>query len=237
MINGTVIGIVLDNRDPDGMHRVLVEFPVDLEGLRSSWCRLMSPMAGVGRGLVILPDIGTEVLLAFAYRSMSPYVLGALYNGAEDRPEPYRNDDGQDNRRVFWSRSGHMVDFDDSPGAEKVGLAGTAGQRLDVESGPVHMVFDDAGKTVTVRSEGSAFLDAARHFSIKCKTFKLEADQVMIGAAQKVVVGARQSQSITSGGVVRVSSPDTQVKTGAGPAPIAAEAAAEALHPPKRTAA
>ena len=63
MINGCVVGIVEDNRDPDGMHRVLVRFPVD-DGVKSSWCRMVTPMGGANRGLVMLPDVGTEVLLS-----------------------------------------------------------------------------------------------------------------------------------------------------------------------------
>ena len=85
MINGCVVGIVEDNRDPDGMHRVQVRFPVD-EGVKSSWCRMITPMGGAGRGLVMLPDVGTEVLLSHAYRSLAPFVLGALYNGGADLP-------------------------------------------------------------------------------------------------------------------------------------------------------
>ena len=57
---------------------------------------------------------------------MSPYVLGAVYNGTEDKPEPYHNDDGLNNKRVFWSRNDHMVIFDDTPGMEKVQLGAQA---------------------------------------------------------------------------------------------------------------
>ena len=133
MINGCVVGIVEDNCDPDGMHRVLVRFPVD-EGVKSSWCRMITPMGGAGRGLVMLPDVGTEVLLSHAYRSLAPFVLGALYNGGADLPEPYRNDDENDDRRVFWSRNDHMVVFDDTAGGELVGVGAMAKTRLKVES-------------------------------------------------------------------------------------------------------
>ena len=83
MFISTTIGIVIDNVDPDKMHRVKVKFVTDSiqgEFSKSSWCRMMTPMAGQSRGLVMLPEIGTEVLVGFAYRSMSPYILGAVYN-------------------------------------------------------------------------------------------------------------------------------------------------------------
>ena len=87
MFNGTVVGVVKDNVDPEKMHRVLVEFPTEStdKKLESYWCRVSTPMAGKDRGLVIIPDIGTEVILAFAYKSNTPYVLGGVYNAKEDK--------------------------------------------------------------------------------------------------------------------------------------------------------
>ena len=122
MFISTTIAIVIDNRDPDKRHRIKVKFVTDsVQGMfsESSWCRMLSPMGGPRRGLVMLPEVGTEVIVGFAYRSMTPYILGAAYNG-RDLPEPYRNDDCLNNVRVFWSRNDHMVVFDDTEGMEKV---------------------------------------------------------------------------------------------------------------------
>ena len=91
----------------------------------------MMPMSGKMRGLVTLPDKGTEVVLGFAYRTHSPYILGAVYNGGEDSPEPYKNDDGDNNLRVFWSRNDHMVVFDDTKGKEKVSLEAMSAEHRD----------------------------------------------------------------------------------------------------------
>ena len=122
MVEGIIIGIVKDNVDPKKMHRVLVELPVESveDTTETFWCRVMSPMAGKNRGLVILPEIGTEVVIGFSYKSLKPYILGAVYNGGDDKPEPYRNDDEKNNLRVFWSRNDHMVIHDDTEGEEKV---------------------------------------------------------------------------------------------------------------------
>ena len=105
---------------------------------------MCTPCAGPYRGMVMLPDIGTEVALAFAYRSLTPYILGAVYNGTEDKPEPYHNDDGNNDKRIFWSRNDHMIVFDDTTGAEQVGVGAMAKTRLKVESAPVHHILDDA---------------------------------------------------------------------------------------------
>ena len=178
MINGAVVGLVIDNKDPDKMHRVKVQYPVDSgEGLDSSWCRMMSPMAGKDRGLVILPDIGTEVVLVFAYRTLSPYVLGAVYNGAADKPEPYHNDDANDDKRVFWSRNDHMVVFDDTAGAERVDFGAQAGTRLDARSGPIFHTLESAKMVISEYCDGNTEVEARETLSFKCKDFKLETTQ------------------------------------------------------------
>jgi hypothetical protein len=51
MINGVVVGIVIENQDPDKMHRVKVKFPVDAEGGVEVVCK------GVVKGSVL--DIDT----------------------------------------------------------------------------------------------------------------------------------------------------------------------------------
>ena len=191
MINGVVVGIVIDNVDPEKRARVKIRFPIgDVE---SSWCRMASPMAGNGRGLVMIPDIGTEVLVGFAYRSLSPYVIGALYNGGEDAPEPYKNDDGNNDKRVMWSRSSHLVIFDDTSGAEKVEIGATAGSRLDVTSAPIYQTLDSSKKTITMYCEKNTVVEAKETISLKCKDFKLETDMTVEHKAGQTAVYASGS--------------------------------------------
>jgi uncharacterized protein involved in type VI secretion and phage assembly len=200
MIRGLVVGIVTDNQDPDKMHRIKVQFPVDSgEGVSSSWVRMISPMAGNSRGLVMLPEVGTEVVLGFAYNSLSPYVLGAVYNGGDDAPDNYHNDDGNNDKRVIWSRNDHLVIFDDTSGAEKIEIGATASSALDVTSGPVWISNDAAEKTITINSEKNIILEAKETISLKCKDFKLETDAtVAMEGGQKAVFKSGSSTDIKS---------------------------------------
>jgi uncharacterized protein involved in type VI secretion and phage assembly len=189
MINGVVVGIVTDNKDPDKMHRVKVQYPVDSgEKVESSWCRMMSPMAGAFRGLVMLPDVGTEVVLMFHGRTLAPYVLGGVYNGGADKPEPYKNDDDKNDKRVFWSRSSHLVVFDDTDGKEKVDFGAKAPSRLDARSGVIWHSLDSSKKTVETTSTGKIIIEAKETVSIKCKDFKLETDTTIAAEAKQSAV-------------------------------------------------
>ena len=93
-IYGVVIGIVVDNKHPDGEYRVKVKFPwirstdmQDDEDFLSSWARITTPMAGPGRGFWCLPEVDDEVLVMFEHGDVRrPVVIGSLWNGVDVPP-------------------------------------------------------------------------------------------------------------------------------------------------------
>jgi len=237
MVEGIIIGIVKDNVDPDKMHRVLVDLPVEsLDGVTESfWCRVMSPMAGKDRGLVILPEIGTEVVIAFAYKSLSPYIIGAVYNGGDDLPEPYHNDDEENNLRVFWSRNDHMVIFDDTSGEEKVELAAQASTRMDVTSGPIYQSLDSSKKTITEYCDGNTEWEAKKNISIKCKDFILEASSTVTSTSgANTAMKSGGSYTASAGAINENKGATIQVNSGVTASPKEVLALPEYLHPPTK---
>jgi hypothetical protein len=95
-IYGVVIGIVSDNKHPDGEYRVKLKFPWirstdpgsnDGEDFASSWARVGTQMAGLKRGFYTLPEVGDEVLVMFEHGDVRfPVVIGALWNGVDKQP-------------------------------------------------------------------------------------------------------------------------------------------------------
>jgi phage protein D/phage baseplate assembly protein gpV len=78
------LGVVTNNDDPDGMGRVRVSYPALSADVEGAWARIAVPSAGNERGLLMLPVVGEEVLIAFEHGdSARPYVLGSLFNGKE----------------------------------------------------------------------------------------------------------------------------------------------------------
>ena len=118
---GLVEAIVVDNVDPDQLGRVKLKFPLLPDMPESFWARLSMPMAGRERGWMTIPEINDEVLVSFVRGDINnAIVVGSLYNGV-DTP-PYANEDMENNLRVFQSRSGHRLTFDDTAGAERIEL-------------------------------------------------------------------------------------------------------------------
>ncbi|HEY9664289.1 MAG TPA: phage baseplate assembly protein V, partial [Allocoleopsis sp.] len=135
-MEGVFIGIVTNNKDPEGLGRVKVKFPAREGEGESYWARIATLMAGQARGTFFLPEVNDEVLVAFEQSNINhPYILGCLWNG-EDKP-PDKNEDGKNNIRTIRSRSGHQITFNDDADGKK--------EKLEIQTKGGHrIVLDDA---------------------------------------------------------------------------------------------
>lgn len=126
-VTGVVIGMVTNNKDPDGLGRVKVRFPWLSDSDESAWARIATPMAGSNRGFYFLPEIDDEVLVAFEHGDMHfPYVLGALWNG-KDKPAVSEDKRPGIQIRLIKSRSGHTIRLTDEAGKEKIEIVDKSG--------------------------------------------------------------------------------------------------------------
>ncbi len=174
---GVVVGVVTNNKDPDGQGRVKVKFPWLSNEDESNWARVAAPMAGKDRGAYFLPEVEDEVLVAFEHGDVHfPYVLGALWNG-KDAP-PAKNDDGKNNLRVIKSRSGHTIKLNDEDGKETIEIAGKGGKDS--------IVIDAAKNTITIKTDKDITLSATKG-SIKLDAQKIE---IKSSADTKIEAGA-----------------------------------------------
>ena len=234
---GLFVGIVKDNKDPEKQHRVLVTLPTEKKDteVETFWCRIATPMAGKDRGLVIIPEIGTEVVLAFSGVSHHPYVIGAVYNGDEDLPEPYHNDDEKNDKRVFWSRNDHMVIFDDTEGEEKVEIGAQTKTRLDITSAVIYQSADSAEKTITEYCDGDTEWEAKEKISIKCKNFELETSKtIVLKSGEGTAMNAGGDWETTASGDNTNKGADIQVNSGVPASPTAVLPLPEYKHPPTK---
>ncbi len=180
---GLVEAIVIDNVDPDELGRVKLKFPILPDAPESFWARLVMPMAGRERGWMTIPEIDDEVLVAFVHGDINnAIVIGSLFNGV-DTP-PYANEDGENNLRVFQSRSGHRLTFDDTSGAERI--------ELILHNEEIRLIWDSANKVLSVYCGKDMIIESLETISIKCKDFILEADE-------SINLNAGQTMDVTTG--------------------------------------
>jgi len=179
---GVVVGIVTNNKDPDGQGRIKVKFPWLSSDEESNWARIASPMAGKDRGLFILPEVNDEVLVMFEQGDVNhPYVIGSLWNGT-DKP-PLTADqavDGSGNvvRRILKTRAGHTItldESDDSPGIQIVDKTGNNKIVIDSKDNKLAVNLDG---DVNLEAKGTITLKTATgDFTIECSNFTVKAQQ------------------------------------------------------------
>lgn len=151
--HGVAVGVVANNKDPDGLGRVKVVLPWMADGAESNWARVAAAMAGSGRGCYFLPEVGDEVLVAFEHGNPEvPYVLGALWNG-RDKP-PVTNGDGKNDVRVVRSRSGHVIRLVDTEQAERIEIIDKSTRNSIVISTKDNTISITAEADIVIASTG-----------------------------------------------------------------------------------
>lgn len=211
---GAVIGIVVDNHDPSNLARVRVQFPWLGGQVESSWARLAVPMAGANRGVLLIPEVGDEVLVAFEHGDFdAPYVVGGLWNGA-DQP-PIQNIDADNNVRLMRSRSGHEVRFDDANQGGGIAIATSNGHtiRLDDDhdqiqvgtggNGPSILLDADSG-AITLIAPSSIVIDSGGDLVLKALgdlTLEAGAQLNATAAASATIEGTSRAELKSAGQV------------------------------------
>lgn len=188
-IDGVVVGIVTNNQDPDGMHRVKVRFPWLDQDHESHWARVVAPMAGDGRGCYFLPEADDEVLVAFEHGSLEhPYVVGSLWNGKDKAHE--NNSDGKNNNRTIKSRSGHVVRLNDTSGGEQIDVIDKTGNN----------------KIVITSSDNKITIEAQGDIEITSKTGKVTISGISVELTSKteVKINGQTNIDMTATGPVNI---------------------------------
>lgn len=191
---------VSDVRDPDNQGRVQVAllFAPDEGGETFKvWARLATLMAGPDRGCFFIPEVEDEVLVSFlAGDPRHPFVVGALWNG-QDAPPVSMDSAGRNNLRTLKTRSGHVLEFDDTDGAAKI--------TLKTPNGCTLVLDDGSGGTVTVENPAGAKVELEVAGSIKVTApagLTVEAAMVTVNSAMSTFNGVVKADTVIATTVV-----------------------------------
>ena len=129
---------VMENDNPQGM--IKVQFPWQKKkGQKTPWLRVVTPYAGKGKGMHIIPEVGEEVIVGFDNGNAErPFVFGAMFNGKSSS-----GTGGAGNfMKGLQTASGNKLQMNDKDGS--VNLA---------DKGGADLKFDGAGNaTVTANT-------------------------------------------------------------------------------------
>ena len=143
-IAGITTGIVKENWNEDYPGRVKVEILLGEEGQNTTgWIPVMTQYSGNGYGAYALPEIGTEVVVAFNMGDRNcPIVLGTLWNNKNKIQADTANN--KNTIKSFRTKGGCEVTFDDEE--EKA--------RIEIKSpGKFTISIEDEKKLIQIKDE------------------------------------------------------------------------------------
>jgi uncharacterized protein involved in type VI secretion and phage assembly len=170
------IAVVTQNEDPDGMGRIKVKYPWLSDDQESGWIRMAVPMAGPSRGMMILPEINDEVLIAFEHGDLNqPISVGMLWNGKDKPPlaTGVAVKNGSVIQRIWKSRLGHFFLFDDSDNAAGIQIVDKTGKNkitIDSINGAIEILAD---AKITMKSR-EIILEATQKMTVTAQLLEVE---------------------------------------------------------------
>jgi len=205
-LQGVHSASVVNNRDPEGLGRVLVRVAhvSDPTGTTDLWARVATLMAGRNRGTWFIPEVGDEVLVAFEREDLRfPYVLGALWNATDTPPaEPV------DTVKLIRSRNGLTIRMRDDN--TSLIIETPAGQRITLQDNPRSVRVEDANGNavtlapsgVTISASASVTIAAAAKVTLNASSVELNAGTLNVNAGSAHFSGVVQCDTLISNSVV-----------------------------------
>ena len=193
---GLVTGIVTNNSDSEGLGRIEVLINGLTTSDTSAWARIATHGAGPDRGLVVLPEVGDEVLVGFENGdTRRPVVLGGLFGGKGKMGAvaDYGVANDKTVGRSLISRLGYRMEISDGTEPAKQHV------RLSLERGDAHMlrigkdkvqVTVPDGVPVEIKAGGKAsfIIDNQGNVTIKGQKVTIEAQQDLTLKSASAVV-------------------------------------------------
>jgi len=210
---------VMKNDHPQGM--IKVQFPWQKKkGLTTPWLRVITPYAGKGKGMHIIPEVDEEVVIGFDNGNAErPFVFGAMFNGQAS---------------AGLGGAGNFMKGLQTPAGSRLHMNDKDGSLHMQDNGGVSMKFDGGGNATTNAntskiinvgkgSESLLKMDNAGNISLTCNTnitlktgessITMKSDGTIIISGKIIAVGGEGIGIAASDGI-DISSPANHIGGG-----------------------
>ncbi len=168
--NSVVMGIVTNNNDPDNTGRVRVKYPALGDQTEGWWAPVVAPNAGSSRGLLMLPQVGDEVVIGFEHDDVQhPYVLGSIWNGAATPGSDLALQDGSFSLQSDQKIQMHAKDVITIKSDKDFSLETTG----KIDQKPQQDMTLDGAQSVTIKGGTTISIEGTTQLEIKCGSSSL----------------------------------------------------------------
>jgi Rhs element Vgr protein len=196
--------VVKDNKDPEKLGRVRVQFlwqKEQDENLMTPWLRIAQPHGGDNKGFYFIPEIEEEVMVAFENgNAEKPYVTGTLYQGEQRPGENWYDENNK--IKAIRTKNGHTIEIHDEDEGGFIKI-------YDNEKGNYILTFSTDDKLIKLQSSGNIelfaendiILDAKNNIKIKAgmDMSKDAGENINETAGKNVTIGAGENMAFNSG--------------------------------------
>ena len=233
-ISGIVTGTVKENYNKDHPGKVRVELFLGENGKNvTGWIPVMSGYAGADHGIYTLPEVGSEVVVAFQLGDRNrPIVLGSLWSDKNKLPKNAATEKNMS--KVFVTKGGNEITIDDTQDKQKITLKTKKGKgfEFDEEKDKIILHDKDSKNSVTIDSksgevtitadkkliikvggsQAALFDGSGKKISLKSATVELKADKDATVKGQNVKIDGTSMKVNGASSLQLSSSGSTQVK-------------------------
>ena len=177
-----MLGIVVDNQDPEGLGRIRVSHEGTMPGSVSPWLPVAGHSRGNGSGFWTLPSTGTQTLVAYTSGDRrSDYVLGFIYDGQHKPPEATG---GKASDSILVQTKNHRIEITDSEGSGEV--------RIESAEGQMRAVIGSEGGITLANELGG--------IGIKCRRLAMDCGGETYIKSRSITIETEESSETKAGG-------------------------------------
>lgn len=159
--------IVKDNKDPEKLGRVRVNFFWQESNQMSPWIRAVSSYAANERGFYFIPEIEDEVMVGFEGGDVEkPYITGSLYHGKNKPPGNWPNQ--KNSFKGIVTRSNLRIEFDDEKKVTTINTPG--GNKVVISDDQKSILLSDQNSNKVELSPSGIFMDSPKEISLNSQT-------------------------------------------------------------------
>lgn len=153
-ISGVAIGVVKENWDEKHPGMIKAEISLGNTGKNlTDWIPVAVPYAGKEFGCYFLPEIGSQVLLAFHMGDINcPIVIGSLWNQTDVLPPKTANDKNTIKR--IQTKGGNSITISEEKGKEKITIQTKGELKAELDDENQKIVFQDKETKNSITLDG-----------------------------------------------------------------------------------